>query len=236
MPDALLQLLPYPNLNYTNLIMSLASPAFVRARRAAALLLFSVLGSAAHAVTIVDTGPGVSPGSGPLVYSYQSVAAEFELDQNYLITSVEGWFASGRPLNIDVGISTTAGSVPGSNLFSTSFLTGGTGGDWAGATGLSWLLGPGTYWITFAGSTAGNAWMPWLPADSPNALPYAFAMSFDNFNWVRSSAPDSIAVRILGEALPDAPSVPDTSGTLTLAAAGFAGLVVLRRRLTQTRS
>jgi hypothetical protein len=93
---------------------------------------------------------------GVALYSDQSVAGEFTLDQAYTITDVVGWMHEWTAGNMTVAIYGDGGAVPDSSseLYSHTFYadlpTPGNGNDaWVGAEGVSWNLGPGTYWAAF---------------------------------------------------------------------------------------
>lgn len=86
--------------------------------------------------------------------SYQWLATEFSLSQNTTISQVKGWmmewpsYAQTTNAAVDAVIYSDGGNVPGSKLFSASF-TPGDALDWYGASGLSWNLNQGNYWLAF---------------------------------------------------------------------------------------
>ena len=187
------------------------------------------------AALIVDTGPGptITSGFGGLtIGSNQWLAAEFSLGGTTTITGVQGWIGIGIPNgNISTGtgtavIYTDGGDVPGSELFSAAFATADSASSWDGASGLSWLLNAGTYWVAFevrSGQTLSDG-MP-RPSSSPlgneafnNSGAY---VGFDSLD---------IGVRIFGEQpQPPPPQIPEPA-SLALLGIGLAGLGATRRR------
>ena len=182
-----------------------------------ALTLSYSIGS--NAAVIVDTGPGPSSQGGWSLYSGQWLAAEFTLDQQFTLTDVKGWIG-GDVGTATVAIYTDGGSIPGSELFSSGFSAVSAGGDWSGASGQTWLLGPGIYWVAFEVRDGDNfdGWMS-QPVSSPLS-DYAFT-SVDN--WINNDGMD-FGVQISGVASVPVPAAAWLSGSALL------GLVGVRRK------
>jgi hypothetical protein len=127
--------------------------------------------STVHAY-IVDTGPG--PDSLDQAYyldaaaSLHGIAAQFNLPQYATITGIMGWLVVQKGGELLVTIRADADGLPGdivaSNVFpapqSSVFYTIGDtqylqappwdpAEIWTGPVGLSWYMGPGTYWVGF---------------------------------------------------------------------------------------
>ncbi|MEM6858063.1 MAG: PEPxxWA-CTERM sorting domain-containing protein [Pseudomonadota bacterium] len=124
----------------------------------------------ASASTIIDTGPGPSEGGGFTLSPNQSLAAEFDLTQDYTITSVEGWISTLADESgfFSASIFSDDGDVPGTVLFSSQF-EGPTllSYEWRGVYDLDWSLAAGSYWVVFSGEPGSRAFMPF---PSPNPL------------------------------------------------------------------
>lgn len=105
----------------------------------------------AHAVVIVDTGTPTGSDLWRFV-STQYFAGEFTIASTYSINSLEGFISNdlGPAGNVSAGIYGDGGNSPGALLFSASFaLTRYARENWYGASGLAWVLDPGTYWVAF---------------------------------------------------------------------------------------
>jgi hypothetical protein len=104
----------------------------------------------AFATTIVDTGAGSFGGGIQLMNingSVQWVAAEFNVSQAWTITDVQGWIDPQITGSVRFRLYTDGGDVPGIALFDESQTIPGAGANaWYGPSGLSWLIGPGSYW------------------------------------------------------------------------------------------
>ena len=185
-------------------------------------LVITWLSYSAHAVLIVDTGPG--PGGtvgGPSLFSSQFIAGEFTTTQDWNINSVEGWIS----LN-NIGDTATAtiysdsGGLPGSALFSSAFSSiGDRNAVWDGASGLNWLLSTGTYWLAFevlAGQTM-DAAMPGPPTTPLSRYAVGSSNGYRLFN-------TDVGMRI------DASSPVPAPATLALFGLGLASLGWARRK------
>ncbi len=105
---------------------------------------------------------------------YQSLAGQFTTSETWTIDSILGWMAADPivppgPAELHVSIYSNAPSnpavyvgtgQPGSVVFTAPFQVTHCSAasqstcpvGWQGATGLSWNLSPGTYWIVFEGT------------------------------------------------------------------------------------
>ncbi len=131
------------------------------------MLLFTF---SAHSTTLVDTGDtgAVDPDKAWSLIDSQWLAGEFTLLDDYIITDVESVIGVSQTGDATVAIYTDGGSIPGSELFSSSFSINSGAKDWYGVNGVSWSLTAGTYWAafevrsgqTFAGYNADTAVNP----------------------------------------------------------------------------
>ena len=192
-----------------------------------------LLANAASADLIVDTGqPSVLP-SALSVSSSQWLAGEFTLGQAYTVTDVVGWMfeiGTGEG-NMTVAIYDDGGDVPDatSELYSQTFYAdlpdGPKNACWVGAEGVSWDLGPGTYWAAFEVRTGSTQFVMPVTAPSPLAN-YANFMPTLRPEWRDLSSAYALGMRVYGDVVP----VPGAAllGALGLIAAGWR----LRKRRT----
>ena len=170
-----------------------------------------------NAAIIVDTGPGPVNVGGVALGDGQSLAGEFTIGQQYTITDVEGWIGDigFGGSTATVAIYTDGGSIPGTELFSAGFSVGATDA-WYGASGLSWLLDAGTYWVSYE-VRAGDTLDGYMPGPAPSPLgAYAYTTNGDWF-----SDPLNIGVRISSVPIPAA---------AWLFGSALLGLSVMKRR------
>ena len=212
-----------------------------------AFLLF--LSAQTSAVVLVDTGAyecaggaGTSCGGATLFnesWGQQSLAAEFSLSDQTILTSLSVWMSSfGFADTFTMAIYADAGSVPdsGTELFSQTVTMSDTGyadgydNQWQGLSGLDWILDAGDYWLSLE-VREGQSYYGYLPSweyGAPNPLDnYAFYYA-DNGQWL--DAPVNFGVRIEG----DIASVPEPHGLLLMSSTLFM-LLFLRRRRVQAR-
>lgn len=111
-----------------------------------------------NAAIIVDTGdPPDSPSTATLGWhgspptDNQFLAGEFYLDQSYTLTDIYGYLETGHTGQLSLIIYGDGGDIPNTSneLFSQTFTVGSTGWGWEGASGLSWNLDNGYYWLAF---------------------------------------------------------------------------------------
>ena len=169
------------------------------------IAFFSV---AANAATIVDTGPGadsnywVLAGASVLAPFGQFLAAEFSIGSRTTVTDIEGWM-SFNPSGADgtIAIYSDGGDVPGAELYATTFFgTGSLDSSWVGASGLSWDLVAGTYWVAFEvrdGQTLETS----MPSPSSSPLLNEAVTSRDTGNWSGFDGLD-LGVRISAVPIP----------------------------------
>lgn len=166
---------------------------------AAAGLMLAVSPLLSQASTIVDTGPGSSGNTGGWsLDQFESLAAEFTVNQNTTIDSIMGWIGGDSVTGTIALYSADAGTgLPGTQLYSTTvpFNPPENAGNnaWYGASDLSWNVGPGDYWASFEvrGNQTNAAWMI---GDAANPIPsYAFTS-----NGVWNPYPLNVGVKIDG--------------------------------------
>jgi hypothetical protein len=205
-------------------------------RLLAGLAMLGVVASA-HAMYIVDTGPGPDTSGTPtglLLEDGARYAGEFSISEAYTISSIEWWGqitktsdSGSDPLR--AVIYSDVGDVPGSQLFAATFGTTavGGGGDfpahWFGVSGLDWLLDAGTYWVSLEHvTTLAITLNPGTLVPSADAPLGNYASRPPDQAWVANDTLD-FAVRI-------STAVPEPT-TLALLSLGLVGIGFTRRRM-----
>jgi len=194
-------------------------------------LILSNVGNG-HAAYIVNTGPGPTSlvGSSPGLWrdasGYQYLAGEFIIDQPYTITNIEGWIYNNNESNstATIVIYGDGGSIPNSNeIYSQQFNIASQNYDWSGASGLSWYLSAGTYWLSFEVRTSDtqDGWMP-TSDDNPSSPLGKYAYNYNGVGW-QSSLSTNFAARVQANAVP----IP---AAVWLLGSGLIGIVGVRRK------
>jgi hypothetical protein len=195
-------------------------------RTVLALAICTCLTVPAFGDLIVDTGQPTGLG-GLDIGGAQWLAAEFAFSsQPYTVTDLLGWMRVPTAGDLSVVVYGDGGDIPdtSSELYRQSVhLDVTTDPAWCGATGVSWYLGPGTYWLALEVPSATS--LVAVPPESPPS-------PLDNYAWFRPSVHSSwiplgshdFGVRIYGEPIPAPGAV--LLGMLGLSAAG----VRLRRK------
>lgn len=189
-----------------------------------ALVLIGTLSPAhpAHAVTIIDTGEPIG-GSQAAFDSSQWLAAEFTLDQTYVLTAISGFISGGIAGGTGtIAIYSDGGTVPGIEIFSAgvSFLSGTA---WQGLSGQTLQLSADTYWVAFE-VRAGQTFLGGMRLGPPAPLAeHAFSEALGN-PWKPALGLSGIGVRI------DANLIPEPSGLLLFSVGMLVVGGKLRRR------
>lgn len=184
-----------------------------------------------HAATIVDTGPGPNTLTGTNWSLYpeetsgpfgQFLAAEFSIGNSVAVTEIEGWMARTQAgANGTIAIYSDGGDIPGTELYATTFFgTGSSSNSWIGASGLSWYLDSGAYWLAFevrSGQTL-NTSMP-----SPSSSPL-LNEAYTNFNTGDWSGYDALDLGIRITAVPVAVPLPAAAWLLAYGLLGLVGI------------
>ena len=181
-----------------------------------------VIAAPAQAATLVDTGTPPPSNTTWTLSPSQSLAAEFTLSAASVIDSIMGHIRGSGNSTITIGLFTDGGEIPGMQLFAGTFAST-SGTSFQGLTGLSWAVGAGTYWVTFA-STGFDGMSQNAPSPLGNE---AFAPAGSGF--IENDGLN-LGVRITGNAGTGAVPEPGTWVMLILGF-GLLGGVARRQRV-----
>ena len=176
-----------------------------------AAILYMVA-STVTAQTIVDTGEPVYHSSGGMVLNSEVYrAGEFDLASATTLSSIQGWLGnyqggSGYGLGpLTIAIYDDGGDLPGHEIYSKSVFVPNTDDNaWRGVAGLSWLMQPGEYWVSFEVRAAEgqyfNGYMQYydIPVPLTNYAAYDNFFLSSNHGWLDDGA-TKFAVRIEGD-------------------------------------
>ena len=121
------------------------NPSLLSTLAAAAAL---ALAPSAQAALVVDTGTPDGSAAGSLVFDGSDwVAAQVDFASAATIDALAAHMLGGTAgETFDISLY-DGGATPGAQLFATTATYGADG--WNGASGLSWTVAPGSYWIEF---------------------------------------------------------------------------------------
>jgi hypothetical protein len=185
-----------------------------------AFMVLAIGSQPVHALLIVDTGqPGTgSPtfigGSSKLVF-----AAEFTTSSDYTVTAVHAFMQKIAGETATLLILDDAGDVPGSTVHhSTPFTGHSDSAAWQGASGLSWDLPAGTYWVAFGPSWVQDDFAGELLRGAPSPLDHEAAKNSTMSWWSYDDLDFGVRIE----------AIPEPSAALLLAT-GLVGLALHRR-------
>lgn len=148
---------------------------------------------------VVDTG--FNPDSGLFNWAYsdgQWLAAEFTIDSAHTITEVQTWIQSNYGGNGTASITlySDGGEEPGVELHRAQYTISADGNGWFGASGLSWDVPVGTYWISFEVRPDDTLYVASIPSDA--VTPLGNHATWDPLNGWRETDNLSLPIRIYG--------------------------------------
>ena len=189
--------------------------------------------ASASPVAIVDT---LAPGfvltdlgvGGPLD---QWIAVEFSVTQSWVITGVNGWINPTVSGDLRFRLYSDGGDVPGVALFDQLLpIDGAAASAWYGPSGLSWSIGPGSYWLAFESP---NTFIGGMPIPSINSLVNSAYRTSVVPSYTANDNFRHIGVQVYAEAA-DAAAVPEPASVVLLGT-GLVGFVAARRYRSRER-
>jgi hypothetical protein len=195
------------------------SVAYFRSTLAGLAAALSLAATAASAAVIVDTGqPGVGQSNGNYYLDSEDwLASRFDVTTTTSLTDLTGWmFAQAAPGTFTVALYAGDEAPEGASLYSGT-ATANLRFAFYGVHGVSWLVGPGSYWVAFE-VRPGDTMAGFMP-DNPPA-PQAHQAYYYQPEGPDYQAYDfTLAVRVNGDAV----ALPEPQ-TWALLIMGFAGV------------
>ena len=200
-------------------------------RKLALAALLSTAPMAAQALEVVNTGPVPASPSYYVVGGSGSgsagVGGRFTLSAATSITALEFYGAASGLTNF--GSIRSDGATPGAVLYSGAIASTDISiNQWVGLTGLNWLLGPGSYWMTVESRDTSSAFRE--GRNFPNPLPQQAVQNGGVWSAGGFSAGDAFAFRLEGNAIEAGVPEPATWATM-IAGFGLVGGAMRRRRV-----
>jgi hypothetical protein len=116
----------------------------------------------ARAVTLVDTGHDPSY-LDPDGWAYWQISTghrlggQFSIASAYEITQIQLFMSTSNSSTVSIEIWSNSSNLPSTSLHSQAFSPANNSlAHWEVFSGLSWVLGPGTYWVELIGTSCGG--------------------------------------------------------------------------------
>jgi hypothetical protein len=191
---------------------------------AVTIMCLLAFGSSAKAtpITVLDTGPGPNSSTGYTLSANQWLAVRFTMPEAYIITDIFGWIYSNSGSGLTLAIYGHADSVPDQSNEIFSILTDPADNtlNWFGASGLSFLLDPGNYWVAFEVRPGGTfrGTMP-TPSDNPSsheAFSTSFGLTPNTYTALPAFASVGLGVQIFAREIQTSTDIPEPATTFLL--------------------